>query len=508
MMDKLFMKILDTYIVGENEKYPEKIQYELRTKNPKIIKLIKILANQLYHNTYLTYEDCLQQACIVIIEVANELIAKGELNEEYFTYLLTNDHEEGSEDLKKLLQIYSLLKLRCKSKFIHYTKQREREISEKACGDKIRVVNFNQLTHADVEMTVEEYIDNKTFDSNKLYLEEGIKEKYLQEWIEGRKDLLTKKQIEYLENPVASCRTSRARFQRMIEDKLRQQALKEFGTSDSNIVKLLMDKKIIESIVDAEDFKKEVVNNIDWIYENLEGFIDLDFNILKDINKACNSSSHEPRNASMIKVSNLLFDKLDKITEALNGFKVDKVKEKEVIKRARFNLSKIPNIKLDFETYPKTKEDGKTENPLFRKFRMMHKDCFEGKCSIDSKFYDWTKYHEWFTSNAKGSSTKYYIFFIEKENVFSKDNCILLPGNITQFLRPTKVYISKEGYYNAMVTEDGKQKLLKMSKKPDGLQELINDYKTKKLHEMIEENRSLLSYSAYNYLKEYKFVTE
>lgn len=508
MLDNLFVEILDTHIVGISEDYPEKIQFELRSKNPRILKLIKILTNQLYHNTYLTYEDCLQQACIVMIEVANELIAKKELNEEQFVYLLANNHEEGSKDFIKLLQIYSLLKLRCKSKFIRASKQKEREIGEKAFNNKVKVINFNQLTPTDEDLTVEEYLDIKTFDINKLYLQEGIKEKYLQEWIEDRKDLLTKRQKEYLENPIATCHTNRTRFQRAIEEKLRQQALKEFGTSDSKIIKLLMDKKIVESLVDAEDFKKELVNNIDWIYDNLEEFIDLDFDTLKDINKACNNSSHEPRNASMIKVSSLLFNKLERLTESLNGFKIDVDREKEVVKRADFKLSKIPNIKLDFETYPKTKENGKGENLIYNKFRLMHKACFQGECEIDSNFYDWTKYYEWFISNAKDKSIKYFDYFIKKENVYSEDNCLLLPLIIKQALKPTKVYKSVEGYYQAIVTENGKQKCLKSSKKPDGLQELIDTYKTEKLHKLVEDNKSLLSDKAYNYLKDHKIVTE
>src|SRR5699024_9671347 len=156
----------------------------------------------------------------------------------------------------------------------------------------------------------------------------------------------------------------------------REKAIEEFGTSNSKIIELLLEKQSIEQILDSEDTQGAIVNSLDYI-SSFNSYYELPKEVRMDIVRAFNFPTHKSKNKSLILVCEILHNRLEKLTEAIGDYKIDTTEKEEVIKKkaTKFIMKDIPNINLEEnEEFPKSIKGEAPAN--YQKFKNLHKKVF------------------------------------------------------------------------------------------------------------------------------------
>lgn len=253
-----FNEIFYVHIVGAEDVYSD-INCTIRTNNKKVKGLAKLIGRTLVGtDSIVGFEDVVQVVASIILEMMLYLKINRNMSEEEFIelFLHMSDKCETKTDIESA-RLYKLLETKCKQWKYKADKVEDRAICANVHGIDIDVKNFNEFKITDSkgkESTIEEVIEAITFNKNEMFIEEENVKLQIEKWIEDNKVKLSENERRYLTNPLdISCATSRPRYQKRIEDKLRTKAIQQFGTSNSKIIELLLEKQSIEQILDSED---------------------------------------------------------------------------------------------------------------------------------------------------------------------------------------------------------------------------------------------------------------
>ncbi|MGU8148107.1 hypothetical protein ACV3TC_09695 [Clostridium perfringens] len=235
---------------------------------------------------------------------------------------------------------------------------------------------------------------------------------------------------------------------------------------------------------------------MDYI-SNLKGYYDIQDVYLKEINLAYTKGIY-PSNMALIKVCEVLHNRLDFLEEKLAEFKLDEEAIEDIKKKTKFDIKKIPNIDLqDNKKYPK--RVGGSNTNTYKKFLQLHKDNFVGLINLPDKLYSWLEFNNWLEENTLSKDERYCLTYIDKE-VF------LLPATISKFLiGTTPTNVKEYDSYRGVVRFLGKKYCTSCTKDYKKCVEDIRELKTKILKENLELFKDKLTEGTYLFLMEYKF---
>lgn len=494
--------IVEIYIVNENDLYAP-INCSLRPKEPKLRGLTKATGRTFVkEHTIISFDDIIQVVIVNIIETMEFCKRTQDMQEEEFHRLfMYYGTEVEDEDRIKSAMLYNLILKRCKQYQYREAKLAEKKASKNINGVEVNIKNFSdfETTNSKGEnKTIEDLIDGYSFDSNCLYLE-GEASTKIQDWINCKFVTLTKNQQEYLVNPSKFSTSSKVQYQRNIENKLRAKATEEFGTNSSTIVSLLLEKDCIENILDSEKIQEAIVLSLDYISE-LQGFYDLSAETRVDINKAYQNKAHVCSNKSLILLCELLHKRLDKLTQALNGYDVDAKKEEVIRNKTKFILKNIPNIDLkESEDFPKFVKG--IEQPTYAKFKSLHKEAFTKGVKLQTKFYNYLYFCKWLKENQVDNTQKYFFYFLEDGEL------LLLPQTLNFVTSQSGVTYDKAGNkYKARVRVGGKTYSGRLVNEESVATEELYKIKNEVLQNIVlPVNIHLITDKAYDFLKSFKF---
>lgn len=459
MMDKkiieeFFNEIFYIHIVGEEDIYSD-INCTIRTNNKKVKGLAKVISKGLVgNNSTVQFEDVIQIIATILLEMMLYLKINRNMSEEEFIelFLHMSDKCETQTDIESA-RLYKLLEKKCKMWKYKADKVEDKAICANVNGINIDIKNFNEFNTIEFkgrEATILDVIEAVAFDENELFIEENSKLQ-IEKWIEDNKVSLTDNEKKYLNNPLdISCATSRPRYQKRIEDKLRKKAIEQFGTSNSKIVELLLEKQSIEQILDSEDTQGAIVNSLDYI-STFNSYYDLPQEVRGDIVKAFNFPTHKAQNKSLILVCEILHNRFEKLTEALGDYKIDTPEKEEVIKKkaTKFIMKDIPNINLDEnEEFPKSVNEFKPAN--YQKFCNLHKKVFTEGLKLDVKYYNWL-YFANYLKKSEVADTRYYVY------IHSDGEVYFLPEGFNRLFVDAKPQFDKRSQkYKGAIKFEGK----------------------------------------------------
>ncbi|MDZ5061948.1 hypothetical protein [Clostridium perfringens] len=492
------MKMKDMF---ENELYNKK---EFTTKgNTKVYGLYlssknkKVTTLQNLINRYFGLEDVSEETAQFLYLILNkayvEVNKKENMTEEEFCYLFLL-HDDDSKDCIRSKQLFEYIKTVTKHYIYDYKKVEKREIGERLNGISFIIRNFSDFNF-DEDDTVEDFIDSCQFNNNDVFTEEE-NISYTAKWIENNLNVLSKGQRDYLVDPLSVNPSARVKHQKALEKKFEKLALKEFGVNKSLVVNVQLEKDTIEKILNSDDLTEAIVSNLDYI-SGLNGYYDIQDVYLKEINLAYSKGVY-PSNMALIKVCEVLHNRLDFLEEKLAEFKVDEEAIEDIKKKTRFDIKKIPNIDLqDNKKYPKRVRSGNTQT--YKKFLQLHKDSFVDLINLPDRFYSWLEFNNWLEENSLCDDKTYYLTYINKE-VF------LLPDSIHKLFKGTNPSNVKEyDSYRGVVRFLGKSYYTSYTKDYQRCVEDIRELKTKILKENLELFRDKLTERTYLFLMEYKF---
>lgn len=503
IVEDFFNEIFYVHIVGEEDIYSD-INCTIRTNNKKVKGLAKLISRTLVGtDSIVQFEDVVQVVASIILETMIYLKMKNFMTEEEFARLFLYYSYEVNEDSIESARLYKLLETKCKQWKYKADKVEDRAICANVHGIDIDVKNFNEFKITDFKgnnPTIEDVIETVTFDANEMFVEENVKLQ-IEKWIEDNKVNLTENERRYLNNPLdISCATSRPRYQKRIEDKLRKAAILEFGTSNSKIIELLLEKQSIEQILDSEDIQKAIVNSLDYI-SSFNSYYELPQEVRSDIVRAFNFPTHKAQNKSLILVCEILHDKLEKLTEALGDYKIDTPEKEEVIKKkaTKFIMKDIPNINLEEnKEFPKSIKGDAPAN--YQKFKNLHKKVFQENLKLDVKYYNWL----YFANHLKKSEvadTRYYIY------IHSDGELYFLPEEFNRIFQDAKPQFDKRSQkYKGNVKFEGKNYSGGLTENYDKAYQDLIRIKNDLLQEVIIPSYGhLVSNDCLSFLKSFKF---
>lgn len=478
----------------------------LRSNNTKLKYFFKLIAKGNMKDSTNDYDDAIMNTLLVVFNTFNELNSKYNLTEEEFVDLFLHCSNECiTETDIESARLFKLIEKKCKQKLYKLNKVEEKKIHENLYGNSISVSNFSDFKAKNAkgkDRSLIDMLDAVSFDSNILFIDSKNKNKnILENWIEENKVILTNNERKYLDDPISiESSSSRSRYQKKIEDKLREKALEEFGIGDSKIIKLMIERDRINNILDSEDIKLSIAANLDYISE-LEGYYDISIDHRKEIIKVYSGNSYEVQNRTLIAFSSLLFKRLDKIEETLSKFKIDENKQEVVKKRAKFEMKNIPNINLDDNNeFPRSVKGSSPVN--YQKFKKLHKTVFEEGLKLDGRFYNWLYFAQYERENSIDKKVRYYTYLHEDGMVY------MIPEPLIKFIssdaKPTFLRCYQK--YKGSVKWDGKAYSSSLTedydKAYDDLIKIKNDLLQNKI---LEEHKDLLSENTYDFLKNFRF---
>ncbi|MGU8264822.1 hypothetical protein ACV3TP_05830 [Clostridium perfringens] len=463
----------------------------LSSKNKKVTTL-KNLINKCFGLEDVT-EETAQFLYLILNKAYVEVNKKEKMTEEEFCYLfLLND--DSNKDCVRSKQLFEFIKTITKMYIYAYRHTEKKEIGEKLNGISFIIKNFSDFIIGE-DNTMEDFIDAYQFNSNNMFVEdENIS--YTAKWLEDNLEHLSKGQRDYLADPLSMSTAIRIKHQKALEKKFEKLALKEFGVNKSLVVNVQLEKDTIEKILNSDDLTEAIVSNLDYI-SGLNGYYYIQDVYLKEINLAYSKGIY-PSNMALIKVCEVLHNRLDFLEEKLAEFKVDEEKVEDIKKKTKFDIKKIPNIDLqDNKKYPK--RVGGSNTNTYKKFLQLHKDNFVGLINLPDKLYSWLEFNNWLEENSLCDDKTYYLTYINKE-VF------LLPDSIHKLFKGTNPSNVKEyDSYRGVVRFLGKKYCTSYTKDYQRCVEDIRELKTKILRENLELFRDKLTESTYLFLMEYKF---
>ncbi|MEI3368310.1 MAG: hypothetical protein V8R03_04515 [Clostridium sp.] len=500
-----FNEIFYVHIVGAEDVYSD-INCTIRTNNKKVKGLAKLIGRTLVGtDSIVGFEDVVQVVASIILEMMLYLKINRNMSEEEFIelFLHMSDKCETKTDIESA-RLYKLLETKCKQWKYKADKVEDRAICANVHGIDIDVKNFNEFKITDSkgkESTIEEVIEAITFNKNEMFIEEENVKLQIEKWIEDNKVKLSENERRYLTNPLdISCATSRPRYQKRIEDKLRTKAIQQFGTSNSKIIELLLEKQSIEQILDSEDTQGAIVNSLDYI-SSFNSYYELPQEVRMDIVRAFNFPTHKAQNKSLILVCEILHDRLEKLTEALGDYKIDTPEKEEVIKKkaTKFIMKDIPNINLEEnEEFPKSIKGEAPAN--YQKFKNLHKKVFQENLKLDVKYYNWL----YFANHLKKSEvadTRYYIYIDSDGEVY------FLPEEFNRIFQEAKPQFDKRSKkYKGNVKFEGKNYSGGLTENYDKAYQDLIMIKNDLLQEaIIPSYGHLVSNDCLSFLKSFKF---
>lgn len=453
IIEEFFNKIYDVYIVGEEDVYAD-TNCSIRTKNNKVKGLNKIIGKMLVgRDSTVEFEDVVQVVASIILETMDYLKEKDSMTEEEFVRLFLYYSEVVNADSIDSARLYKLLETKCKQWKYDADKVEEKKICANVNGIDIDIKNFNEFNITNSkgeESTIEEIIEAITFNPNELFIEEDIK-LLVENWIEDSKVNLTDNERKYLNNPLdITNASSRSRYQKRIEKKLREKAIEEFGTSNSKLVELLLEKQSIEQILDAEDVQGAIVSSLDYI-SSFSSYYNLPQEVRSDIIKAFNFPTHKVQDKSLILICEILHNRLNRLIEALGDYKIDTPEKEEVIRKKsmKFVIKDIPNINLEEnEEFPRNVKGDRTGE--YQKFCNLHKKVFNEGLKLDVKYYNWL-YFAKYLKESEVADTRYYAYIHLDGEVY------FLPEEFNKILEDTKPRFDKRSQkYKGLIKYRGK----------------------------------------------------
>ncbi|MGU8377009.1 hypothetical protein ACV3M6_00945 [Clostridium perfringens] len=463
----------------------------LSSKNKKVTTLQNLI-NKCFGLEDVT-EETAQFLYLILNKAYVEVNKRENMTEEEFCYLFLL-HDDDSKDCIRSKKLFEFIKIVAKHYIYDYKKVEKREIGEKLNGISFIIKNFSDFIIGE-DNTMEDFIDAYQFNSNNMFVEdENIS--YTAKWLEDNLEHLSKGQRDYLADPLSMSTAIRIKHQKALEKKFEKLALKEFGVNKSLVVNVQLEKDTIEKILNSDDLTEAIVSNLDYI-SGLNGYYYIQDVYLKEINLAY-SKGICPSNMALIKVCEVLHNRLDFLEEKLAEFKLDEEVIEDIKKKTRFDIKKIPNIDLqDNKKYPKRVGSGNTQT--YKKFLQLHKDSFVDLINLPDKLYSWLEFNNWLEENSLSDDETYYLTYINKE-VF------LLPDSIHKLFRGTNPSNVKEyDNYRGVVKFLGKSYYTSYTKDYQQCVEDIRELKTKILKENLELFRDKLIERTYLFLMEYKF---
>lgn len=504
IVEDFFNEIFYVHIVGEEDVYAD-INCTIRTNNKKVKGLAKLIGRTLVgSDSIVQFEDVVQVVASIILETMIYLKMKNFMTEEEFARLFLYYSYEVNEDSIESARLYKLLETKCKQWKYDADKVEEKKICANVHGIDIDVKNFNEFKITDSkgkESTIEEVIEAITFDKNELFIEEENVKLQIEKWIEDNKVDLTENERKYLNNPLdIVCDSSRYRYQKRIEQKLREKAIEQFGTSNSKIVELLLEKQSIEQIVDSEDIQEAIVNSLDYI-SSFSSYYELPQEVRMDIVRAFNFPTHKAQNKSLILVCEILHNRLEKLKEALGDYKIDTAEKEEIIKKkaTKFIMKDIPNINLDEnKEFPKSIKGIKPAN--YQKFCNLHKKVFNEGLKLDVKYYNWL-YFANYLKDSEVADTRYYIY------IHSDGEVYFLPEEFNRILQDAKPqFVTSSQKYKGNVKFEGKNYSGGLTEDYDKAYKDLIRIKNDLLQEVIIPRYGhLVSNECLSFLKSFKF---
>lgn len=504
IVEDFFNEIFYVHIVDEEDIYSD-INCTIRSNNKKVKGLAKLIGRTLVgSDSVVQFEDVVQVLATIILEMMLYLKIKNFMTEEEFVrlFLHISDKCETKIDIESA-RLYKLLEKKCKQWKYKTDKVEDRAICANVHGIDIDVKNFNEFKITDFKgnnPTIEDVIETVTFDVNEMFIEENVKLQ-IEKWIEDNKISLTDNEKKYLNNPLdISCATSRPRYQKRIEDKLREKAIEEFGTSNSKIIELLLEKQSIEQILDSEDTQGVIVNSLDYI-SSFNSYYELPKEVRMDIVRAFNFPTHKAQNKSLILVCEILHNRLEKLIEAICDYKIDTPEKEKVIKKkaTKFIMKDIPNINLEEnEEFPKSIKGEAPAN--YQKFKNLHKKVFQENLKLDVKYYNWL----YFANHLKKSEvadTRYYIYIDSDGEVY------FLPEEFNRIFQEAKPQFDKRSKkYKGNVKFEGKNYSGGLTENYDKAYQDLIMIKNDLLQEIIIPSYGhLVSNDCLSFLKSFKF---
>lgn len=503
IIEEFFNKIFYVHIVGNEDVYAD-INCTIRTNNNKVKGLAKIIGRMLVGtDSIVQFEDVVQVVASIILETMTYLKEKSSMTEEEFVRLFLYYSDEVNADSIESARLYKLLETKCKQWKYDADKVEEKKICANVNGINIEVKNFNEFKITDSkgkESTIEEVIEAITFNPNELFINEDTKLQ-IEKWIEDSKVNLTKNEQTYLNNPLdIACATSRPRYYKRIEDKLRKKAIEQFGTSNSKLVELLLEKQSIENILDAEDIQGAIVNSLDYI-SSFTSYYNLPQEARIDIVKAFNFPTYKVKNKSLILVCEILHNRLKSVIESLGDYKIDTPEKEEVIKKkaTKFVMKDIPNINLEEnKEFPKNMKGYKTGE--YQKFCNLHKKVFNEGLKLDVKYYNWI-YFANYLKESEVANTRYYTYLHSDGEVY------FLPQEFNRlFIEAKPQFLTCTQKYKGNVKFEGKNYSGGLSKDYDKAYQDLIRIKNDLLREVvIPKYGHLVSNKCLLFLKSFKF---
>lgn len=502
IIEDFFNEIFYVHIVGAEDVYAD-INCTIRTNHIKVKGLVKVISRKLVGNdSIVQFEDVVQVVASIILEIMTYLKEKNFMTEAEFARLFLYYSDEVNADSIESARLYKLLETKCKQWKYDADKVEEKKICANVNGIDIDIKNFNEFKITDSkgkESTIEEVIEAITFDANELFIEENSKLQ-IEKWIEDNKVSLTENERKYLNNPLdINCSSSRSRYQKRIEEKLRNKAIEEFGTSNSKLVELLIEKQSIENILDAEDIQNAIVKSLDYI-SSFDGYYKLDNDIRVDIIKAY-KGSYKASNKTLTSICNLLWTRLNKLTKALGDYKVDNPKKEEVIKKkaTKFIMKDIPNINLEEnKEFPKSVRGCKPAN--YQKFCNLHKKVFNEGLKLDVKYYNWLHFAN-YLKESEVADTRYYAY------IHSDGEVYFIPEEFNRLFVEAKPQFDKRSQkYKGAIKFEGKTYAGALTEYYDKAYQDLIRIKNNLLQEVIIPRYGhLVSNDCLSFLKSFKF---
>lgn len=488
-------------LVESSEVYSVINGLSYRLNNPRIIGLGKKMATMLYNQSYSDYDDICQELILCLILALVQVEDRDEYSIEEGIRLLLLADNSSREEIIKAQKFYRLMETKVKQHLANISNYRKRKASTEIHGREIKVISFGELINEETEESVEDFIDRVNINNN-IGSSSEDNDEVLIKWIEDNKVSFTKGERSYLNNPLKHTPASRTYHHKNLERKLYDKAIKEFGTTEEKVVKDIISYKVLEKVLDADNFQQELVNNIDILEELIYTNID-SFEVLKDITASINDVNHICSNSNLIVISKLLWKEFNKFQDKItNVYKVKNEEKFKKLKKQRFNIHLIENIDTsDNDVYKKRINGRNTQT--WERFRNMHKKAYEAGKSLQGDFLSYIGFCKWLEENNMNGVSKIYH---SDESNLSTINSYILPVGIISFLSPVSILYDKaDGIYKGKFVWKGKETSFYSTEKLDELEMRIKKAKKAKLKEIADSIRSEIAPRAYEFLVNYKY---
>lgn len=486
-----------------------------RVIDSKVIGLRKIASRLLISNSWLDADDITQETLKVIVEQFNKIIEKGEFTAEKLGYLfkLTEGNEEEAIESKRL---YCLLKKVMETNNYSINNRRKKVAFEGINGTTVDCSNFTDIAE-NHRGSLENFDYNEAI-SMELYkhgifssiLEEEKKNR-LFDWVQDNKYCLTQNQLDVLLHPEKFDVKKRSYYLKAIAKKFEKQMISIYGTDNFKIIKVKDDIALLNIVLDAENFQRELIANLDEdLIVRIIYSAGLDSDTLQELSRAYNDEEYIIMDKHLIKISSLLWNEIETLEKSLNDkISKDTTKvEKILARKENFNIKLVPAINLEDGIYKKRDRELKRATNEYRTFKKIIEHCYkDGTHTINPKWLNFQEFAGWYHENRLDIDEDQFIYHLDGKH-YSEGNCVFIPLGIRNFLKTKQGISYDKGVkkYVAYGAYKGKNMYIAQGEKEEEVYEKYIKWKQEKLVSLAEDYKEIISSKLYKHLiEEFKF---